>query len=58
MGSDSLLDPVWRCVEDGLTGKRGVRCMGGKVRYLTAREPPWEQKGPPLIVNIMWIANG
>ena len=57
MGSDSLVDPVWRCVEDGLTGKSGARCVGGKFRYLMAREPPWEQNGPPLIVNIVWIAD-
>ena len=58
MGSDSLLDLVWRCVEDGLTGKREVRCVGDRVRYLTAREPPWEQNGLPLTVNSMWIADG
>ena len=57
MGSDSLLDTVWRCVEDGSTGKRGDRCVGSKVRYLTAREPPCEQNGLPFIVNVMWIAN-
>ena len=57
MGSDSLLDPVWRCVEDGLTGKRGVRCVGDRIGYLMAREPPWEQNGLSLTVNSMWIAN-
>ena len=56
--SDSLLGPVRICVEDGLTRKRGARCVGGGVRYLTARESTWEWNGPPLIVNSMWIANG
>ena len=38
--------------------QRGVGCVGSQSRYLTAREPPWEQNELPPIVNIMHIAHG
>ena len=41
----------WRWVH----WQKRVRCVGSQDKYLTAREPPWEQNGLPPIVNIIGL---
>ena len=57
-----IVQDWWRLFASGIAlrqvhWQKGLRCVGIRGSYLTARNPPWEQNGSPPIVNIMQISH-